>query len=796
MAILSKNVGEYIEKIHFSTKSRKFRTFSNDPILRLADYCIDATDEARDVFGKDLINRAKERYNAEGIVGVVGGYFNDKIFRTDIEPELERKIVIMKTGLEALPATKAVLLFQGFGEDLSSEQIHRVYSSYGLSNKQKQHYSHLDFFELNRYFDGLRWVLKQGKDTMQSINDLYRSIRSYHYEEQTNKSRHIPLGMKKSLFYYHLNKVYEYGVMGLFPKRKGNIRQSKIGAGHEAFMVIDKIQHPERTESYYINYLKYNQIIVKRSVVNTIFRKWRVKEYKSAYLSNLKRLQTEAVTTSPQEEPEPATPQNRFVDQNFVRYLGGLKQQELHIDAPGLFVLWYYIEKLGLFAKLETLGLTKYENGHSWFDFVLFTIARIFYGIDTYQAGCSAEMPDIRFFASMIKTPCLSTFLSRLSQIDETALFELQKWLVKRLQTLGLSSGKQLVFDFNQIDLDVKHKKLRDFGSGPSPKKKICYSGFRPHIAWDADKGTLLVVEFRKSSARGTSTFARFNNDFLMPVFKDFFEEVYIDSEYTGKNVWNFILDKTAGMGADMVGCLKQNPLVKKERDRFLIENEHTDNFWMYWDATHVYSAKSFEIQWDIPKKTNVEPRSLKLNCVVKKNIKNGKYRCFGSSHIENPRQILEAYSNRWGVENAIKDLIHSYFLDKPPSVENPLLVNTHFFIVTLCKTLYRMLQEDMGSDIKNKDGSIKTLKTMRNKLFRQGVAKLFIENKTIKVELKNSLSSNTTQILQNLFQRTKLSEQKMKIIGDFNLDIKLAQPTEKVMKNSGNPQILNSKNF
>jgi hypothetical protein len=106
------------------------------------------------------------------------------------------------------------------------------------------------------------------------------------------------------------------------------------------------------------------------------------------------------------------------------------------------------------------------------------------------------------------------------------------------------------------------------------------------------------------------------------------------------------------------------------------------------------------------------------------------------------------------------------------------------------------MLQEDMGSDIKNKDASIKTLKTMRNKLFRQGVAKLFIENKTIRVELKNSLSSNTTQMLQNLFQRIKLSEQKMKIIGDFSLDIKLEPPIEKVMKNSGNPEILNSQNL
>ncbi len=799
MATLSNKFISYIENIYLSKNEQRFFTFANDPILLLADCCIDSPANVDNNFDVRLLENASHLYKTQGIIGVIRSYFDDNLLNTSIDSVLERKIIIMKTGLGELPATKGAILFQGFGEKITKEQVLQVYGSYGLSQKQKRNYSHIDFFDINRRVHGLSSILASDKETIEDTNNLYHSIRAYHYENETNKSRHIPRGMKKSLFYYYLNNTYRYGILGLFPKYKSNIRQSKIGSQHEAWMVIDKIQHPKKTEIDYINYLKYNGIEAKRSAVNNIFRKWKVRSYKSAYISDLKRLQIDVKQGDKQEgkqEKVVSQPQIRYVDQNFITYLKALKQNSLHIDAPGLFILWHYIEKLGIFSELERLELSQYKNGHSWMDFFLFTIARIFYGVDTYSAACNIEEPSIGFFASMIKTPCITTFLSRFGEIGEDKLFNLQQWLVKRLQTLGLSSGKQIAFDFNQIDLDVKHKRLRDFGSGPSPKKKICYSGFRPHIAWDADKGTLLVAEFRKSSARGTSTVSRFTNDFLMPVFKGLFEEVFIDSEYTGKNVWNFILDKKNGMGANLVGCLKQNPLVKKELNKFVLENSQTKDFWKFWDATHVYSSKTFEIQWNIVDKESNTSISLKLNCVVKKNTKNGKYRCFGSSHINQAGEILKAYSCRWGIENAIKDLIYSYFFNKCPGVENPILVNTHFFTVTVCKALYRMIQEDMGDDIKNPDGSIKTLKIMRNSLFRQGSAKLKIENQTIEIEFMNSMKQKNTDMLNNLLHKINLSESKLEIIGGLNLKFKLPLPLEKVLKNSGTPQTLNSQNL
>lgn len=230
--------------------------------------------------------------------------------------------------------------------------------------------------------------------------------------------------------------------------------------------------------------------------------------------------------------------------------------------------------------------------------------------------------------------------------------------------------------------------------------------------------------------------------------------------------------------------------------NKFVIENNQTEDFWKYWDATHVYSSKIFTLEWNIDDKEKNISIPLKLNCVVKKNIKNGKYRCFGSSYIKEPDKILEAYSRRWGIENAIKDLIYSYYFNKCPGVENPTLVNTHFFIVTVCKALYRMIQEDMGEMIKNRDGSIKTLKTIRHTLFRQGSAKLRLQNQSIEIELQNALKQKTTDKISQLIDKINLEEQKMKIIGGFNLKFKLRPPVEKALKNSGTPQTLNSQNL
>ncbi|MFV1969273.1 MAG: transposase, partial [Pirellulaceae bacterium] len=494
-------------------------------------------------------------------------------------------------------------------------------------------------------------------------------------------------------------------------------------------------------------------IAVRRDAVAKVFTKWRVHEYASAFVSNLQRLESLPPETEPC-DVQPAPGMIRLADMHFVQMWQGMQKYPLRTAAPGLFTLWAYIEELGILPLLEAMGLTKppTRGGYAWLDLLLFDMARRFFGISTASAACEAEMRELSYFAHLFRAPCNDTLLGGLCDITQKQTTELRQWLVQRLAGLGLASGRRLAFDFHQIDQDVILATLRQFGKGPSSKKKCCCNGFRPHIAWDIDQGTLLVAEFRKASARGPTTIRRFIAEHILPTFRDLFDTVYIDSEYTGKDVWNFILDKDKGMGADLVACLKQNALVRKARDKLLNQNADRGDFWRYYDDHHVYGVDTFPLQWKYTHPQSNNTTVMQLRCVIKKHVQTGKLRCFGSSKLTvSASDIFADYSHRWTIENGIKDLVQSYFMDKCPG-ETPHAVDVHLLVMTICRTLYRMIERDLGDSGKNADGTTKTLARMRDTLFRQGPGSLRIEDGALVISLDKPYTPKRTHMLRAWF--------------------------------------------
>jgi len=167
------------------------------------------------------------------------------------------------------------------------------------------------------------------------------------------------------------------------------------------------------------------------------------------------------------------------------------------------------------------MGLTYSKNGkgYNWFDHFLLNIARIFYGISSYSRTCSQEEPSLSLFCHLVSLPCNDSFLNGLGSISEKQVFELQQWLIQRCKELGIIEGKRIAFDFKHIDVNVDMGELRGLGKGPSPQKKICCHSFRPHIVWDLDSVNIIALEFRKGSARGTTTVKRFSKDFILKPF-------------------------------------------------------------------------------------------------------------------------------------------------------------------------------------------------------------------------------------------------------------------------------------
>lgn len=774
----------------------------NDPIVELTEsYCVSNTQQTSNIMNpnphlnRDVIEIARMNYLKIGIVGVIQAFFGERIIDQFTEPAVERKVIVFKNGYKALPATKASIIMRGFGYNLTDVQILSIYASYGLVRSLKDLVNQYDFMDINRRVQRLSKIVEACDKSVietEKIQKRYNALRTYIQSSKKEKQKVIESsGIKRRVFFYYLKNFNKYGVLGIIDKSEGLFRNSKVGIENEAQMVMDKIQNPNRQKSFYVERLKYKGIEIDPSSISKIFTRWEVEKFKSAFVSDLEKFENfadeehESVQVKNMEITQ--TQENhRLVDTNFIQLLKGISKTGIRIDAPGLLVLWVYVEELGIHDMLSEINLTLDVNGYNWFDHFLFNIGRVFYGIPTYNRACNHEDPSLSFFSHLVKLPGIVSFLAGLKSIDQKKVFRLQTLLLKKIKELGLVDGKRVAFDFHQIDLDVIFSKLRQFGKGPSPKKKICYNGFRPHIAWDLNTGNLIVAEYRKASARGTSTIKRFVKDFMMSIFKDSFEEVYIDSEYTGKDVWNFILDIKNGMGAQLTACLKQNKFVKSHRDKFLLKHQGDDNFWCYWDEKHVYSSKTFQLQWEYICPHDKKKIQFKITCVVKKNIENGKLRCFGTSKLNQTSiQILKDYSDRWIIENGIKDLIASFFIDKCPGTD-PHLVNVHFFVISICKHIYRMIQRDAEHFIKNRDGTIKSLDTMRASLIRQGNSKVKVVDDTIEVHFLNSFSPELTASLNKFYQSIhKKTSNGLKILGGLKLKFLLLPPYGEDHKNA-----------
>ncbi len=632
MSVFNTKFLKYLWSTLYNSHSESTPAFLNDRIFALSLHCIKGTNPSFNMddsysFNEKELDSAIIGYKRFGLVGVISSYFHRSLLHSCIDDEGERMVICLKRGFMHMPATTTAIIMKGFDYQLSDEDVRLIYSSYGLSQGMRALRDVYDWVGINRRVIWLEGLF--GKDTnCQSISTIqirFYAMCSYLNAERKKKESAIKVsGLNRSLFFYYWKRFKQYGILGLMDKGKESFRSSKVGLENEAKVVIDKLQHPERSERFYLNQLQTKGITVDRSCIAKIVSRWKVKEYHSEYVSNLERLENEIEGESRDYDVIPVTDihHEKLADKNFMSMFEGMGDHGLFVSAPGIFALWAYLEELGIFKVLSSMGLTKTGKGYTWFDFLLLDVARRFYGIETHSRMCIHEEPSLTFFAHLLSLPCNDSFLIGLGRISEGQIFSLRKWLIQRNKQLGLLGGKKIAFDFHQIDLDVIMGILRKIGKGSSPKKKICYNGFRPHIAWDIDSGNLIVAEYRKGSARGTTTMKRFVKDFILTAFKELFDTIYIDSEYTGQDTWSFIMDPDSGMGAELTACLKQNKLVKKYRDQFLLKQSNDQNFWSYYDDDHVYSSKTFTLEWNYTDKNSGRTTQLALYCVVKKILK------------------------------------------------------------------------------------------------------------------------------------------------------------------------------
>lgn len=809
---------EYLAPMLLHAHRAQESAFAFDPVLQLAGHVPQSA-----AYGLECLNPrefpdrlrqdAVMAYVSQGIVGVFR-VFCQHVVAPNVDADAERRIVALKSGFPTMPATTATRILQGFGIDLQVQQVRQVYASYGWVRAFQPMRETVDFVELNRRLDQLHQCVgtSQPTDQTRKVHQRYEAMCAYLSARPRQKEAAVrQCGLKRSLFFHYWSNFKTMGILGLIDRGKQVFRESKIGLSREARIVIDKLQHSQRPESFYVRRLQTQGITVNRSTIAKVFFRWRIDRWHGPFVSDLQRLsQTGPKDTDTPEATDPdkqavtkgmdATPEihprtvSRWVERNFRTSLANLTEHGLSITAPGLLVLWAYLEELGIPSWLHAMGLdvSSSNKGYNWLDFLLLDVARRFYGLPTASRACQQEEPTLALFCHLVELPCNDSFLNGLARITDSQAVQFRQWLIQRMVDLQLIRGPSLGLDFHHIDLDVELERLREFGKGPSPKKKICHSGFRPHIAWDLDSGTLVVAEFRKASARGTTTVQRFVRDWIAPPFDQLFDSVYVDSEYTARHVWQFLMDEEEGMGVQLTACLKQNAWVRKHRDAFVRAHENDPSFWCYYDDDHVHSRETFDLVWEYPSREGQSTRSLKLVCVVKQNIHTGKFRCFGTSkhHLRAP-EILSDYSRRWVIENGIKDLVNSYYLDQCPGTD-PHAVDVHFLMVSLSHCLYRMIVRDLSPCLSNPDGTTKWLQTSREMLFRQGSARVRRNGDTLEVHFENAYSPEWTERYRRWFgQVQERTGDGLSLLGGLKLRFILRPPHGDEHRNSHRKSLL-----
>lgn len=713
-----------------------------------------------------------------GTAGLIG--LDSKQLTEELATVVERKVFVLKNARRWIPATKMTLILKGFNHHVPVNLMRRLYASYGWAMGTKP-YKDVDFISFNLKTIQLRQLQSKylhrssfffAEDRLQTLLEVFRTL----------GIRGIIKRYPGSKFSFQQSKkdFLSLGLLGLVEKARPPFRNSKLGFKEEGWIILSKIQHPEKNESYYLKILKSKNIVVDSTCLTKIFTRWKVKEFQSKFKGDLDRLlkpETDAIGDEGLEpyqkyqKPPKASPCR--LDIGFISYLKELGEHPIPLASPGIFLFLPYLNHLKIYEKVSSLMDVDPGNGYSWFSLLLLNLGRILGGISSISKSCRINELSLPLMAGLVGIPCNDTFLNGLAGISNETLLQLRRYLTYITNQLQLIAGKRIAFDFKMRDFTGDDVNLKNIGKGPSPKRKICFPGFRPHIAWDVDTGTPISIEFRNGKARATTTVKRFIRELLHQALGDqSIEHVYFDSEYTAEHVWNFIVDSQNGLGADLTMCIKQNKRVKKYIDSFL----HTNPIWLFYDEEHTYTDRTFEIP--------IQHTESILHCVLKRKESNGKLRCFGSTLKGlNSREILKEYSARWTIENGIKDLTYNYYLDNIPGID-PHRINIHYFVVTLARILYEMFCQDCGESF-NPDNSKKSVGTLRPEFMVGTNAVLFRHGNELVLKWVDYYPKKQHESLQDLFKKLNGNTKNgLPFLGGLKLKFEIAPPRPKEMRN------------
>ena len=614
---------------------------------------------------------------------------------------------------EAVPATQ---------ETAGTETVSQIVASYGRSVSNRP--GDIEFWSrIQRTFNQLS-RLKQGsikgRDKKKRRKTFFHDNDSYHKRLELLRELffHQSLGVKDVCLQYGISPtsyyrlVKDYRVYGPWAVIPANLPGKETMSNEtELSIILQKLRYPHWSAQEIVKVLKLH---CSRYAVNRVFSRWALTDRnrlpvaldRFCSVTDIDDKPFTPVTAAYHLYDETSLLESRRINWQFEQLCGKMRTHAYQLCDPGPLLLAPFVSDLGIVQAMESYGPARLR-GKDISNLALLNVFRILGGYRRIN-----HLRDNRD-RSVALASGIGMFGSRSRYYEDTLEFKFDQIhslrcdLISRAKELGLIQGKKIAFDFHFKKFFGGHSKEKGFGKGPD-KAGNMVPGFRAHVTWDLVANTILSMNYYHGGVRAPGILEQYCEEQVFPLFDPrAIQEIYMDSEYTKEASLQYFKQSRCPNG-DVFLCLKKNKQIKK----LIAPALASEKGWGKHDEQDEVKA----IAVALPK------TKLPLKIVILRDIETQKnIRCFGSTNTDlTSTDMLQKYRYRWLIENGLKDLVYSYYLDEMYG-SDPQKVEFEFYCTMIARLTYEYFLKELGGEhFRHQDGNKTTLQKMRNLLFEK----------------------------------------------------------------------------
>ena len=647
----------------------------------------------------------------------------------DQVPHLEQLVLIVKhcrpsvSQLAVLRVAQATPSTQGVA---SSKIVSRILNSHGYEYAGME--GDREFFaRIQRCLTELTSLKEKpvaGRNRNDRKNTFFVDIDPYHNR----------IELLRELFYNPKAKVYEtctrfnvsvttyyrligeYRLYGPWAVISANAYGKKDSISDELQLkiLLERLEHPSWSAQQIV---EEGKLRCSRYVANRIIKRWGLQDKNRVPVAldrfmELSKPQRQPpfkpIETAYELLPEQILLKTRRINRHFELICKKMKTNVYHICDPGPLILAPFVNDLGIVQSFETYGPAKLR-GEEITNLAMLNVFRIIAGYRRINHLSNNRDRSVALASGIGLFGSSSRFYEQTCEFKFDQLHKMRCDLVARAKQLDIIEGLKLAFDFHFKDFYGKNAFDDGIGKGPN-KSGDLVPGFRPHVAWDLAANVIVTIAYYQGGVRSTKIIRQFCEQNIYPILDPLaVEEIYMDCEYTKEGDFHYFKE-TSFKNGELYVCLKQNLQIKKLIAPALQEIEN----WVILPAAKEDEYKTLKVI--LPK------TKLPLKVVILRDRKSKKnLRCFATTDTElGAQELLKKYRYRWIIENGLKDLVASYYIDEVYG-KDPEKIEFEFYCVMVARIAYEHFLKELGGQYLTKeDGNKYTLNSMRNLLFEK----------------------------------------------------------------------------